>query len=93
MLNLKYKVLLCEPKIELNNFAGGKALETDHRDSYINIDVVLISKLGNLTCKISVMKSAIVRRSKQKAKQSFAIAGLTLLFTKLSFQNVKKVFS
>ena len=30
MLHLKYKVLLSEQKIEFNNFAGGKALATDH---------------------------------------------------------------
>ena len=29
--HLKYKVLICEPKIEFNNLAGGKALATDHR--------------------------------------------------------------
>ena len=34
LFHLKYKVLLCEPKIELNNFAGGKALATDHRFRY-----------------------------------------------------------
>ena len=32
LLLLKYKVLLCGPKIKLNNFAGGKALATDHRE-------------------------------------------------------------
>ena len=31
LLHLKYKVLLCEPKIEFHNFAGGKALATHHR--------------------------------------------------------------
>ena len=30
LLHLKYKVLLCEPKIEFNKLAGGKALATDH---------------------------------------------------------------
>ena len=30
LLHLKYKVLLCEPKIEFNNLAGGKALASDH---------------------------------------------------------------
>ena len=30
LLHLKYKVLLCEPKIEFHKLAGGKALATDH---------------------------------------------------------------
>jgi len=31
ILHLKYKFLLCEPKIRFNNLPGGKALATDHR--------------------------------------------------------------
>ena len=31
LLHLKYSVLLCEPNIEFNNLAWGKALATDHR--------------------------------------------------------------
>ena len=31
LLHLKYKVPLCEPEIEFNKLAGGKALATDHR--------------------------------------------------------------
>ena len=34
LLHLKYKALLCEPKIEFNNFEGGKALATDHRSFF-----------------------------------------------------------
>ena len=30
LLHLKYKVLLCEPKIKFKKVAGGKALATDH---------------------------------------------------------------
>ena len=39
LLYLKYKVLLCEPKMKFKKVAGGKALATDHRDFSIICDL------------------------------------------------------
>ena len=37
LLYLKYKVLLCDPDIEFIILAGGKALETDHRETWARL--------------------------------------------------------
>ena len=41
LLHLKYKIFLCQPKIEFIRLAGGKALATDHRDSplFCGVDI------------------------------------------------------
>ena len=48
LLHLKYKVFLCEPKIEFNKLAGGKALATDHREMITKILVACIQKRARL---------------------------------------------
>ena len=43
LLHLEYKVFLCEPKIEFNKLAGGKALATDHREMADNLCITFFN--------------------------------------------------
>ena len=46
LLYLKYKVLLCDPDIEFIILAGGKALETDHRETWARLNYCRLEKKG-----------------------------------------------
>ena len=45
LLHLKYKLLLCEPKVKFKNLPGAKALATDHRGKF---QILEVTTLGDL---------------------------------------------
>ena len=63
-LHLKYKVLLCEPKIKFKKVAGGKALATDHR-GYVHLLRAFFASRGFRVTKFSTLRILFGQYSNQ----------------------------